>query len=169
MCSLFVSVCVSLFFCTAYCSSVLFDKHTGILVFLKDSVSLDEVYIIQLRAYTHVILCICDYDNVCRLVQRKLCTSFDSQFTNAQEELLRLLNDYTRILENRALPYALDIKVPHPPTPSQHTHTHTHTLISSWLLYFKAQVLKLSFSLSLSLTQHRMCVPAYSLVQKPAK
>ena len=55
MCSLFVSVCVSLFFCTAYCSSVLFDKHTGILVFLKDSVSLDEVYIIQLRAYTHML------------------------------------------------------------------------------------------------------------------
>ena len=36
-----------------------------------------------------------------------------SQFATAQEELLRLLNDFIKILRNRALPYAQEIKVLH--------------------------------------------------------
>lgn len=33
------------------------------------------------------------------------------QFGTAQEELLRLLNDYIKILGKKALPYAQEIKV----------------------------------------------------------
>lgn len=35
------------YFFAAYCSSVLFDKSSGILVFLRESVTLDEVYTLR--------------------------------------------------------------------------------------------------------------------------
>lgn len=76
---------------------MLFDKSSGILVFLKNSVTLDEVQCLH--------ICI----NISAM--QLLAYALVSQFSTAQEELLRLLNDYIKILDNKALPYAQDVKV----------------------------------------------------------
>ena len=54
------------------------------------------------------------------LMIERVCTVVmcQFQFATAQEELMRLLNDYIKILDNKVLTYAVEIKV------QLYTHTH---------------------------------------------
>ena len=132
------SIKLLFFLCAAYCSSVLFDKSTGILSFLRESAALDEVRKYLTPASNTHSSDLCTYLIISPLStpSSSLCSSQSLtlspfilfllppslflppssslhcfQFATAQEELLRLLSDYMKILQSKVLPHSLEIKV----------------------------------------------------------